>query len=125
MKKRAKQRTAAEWAGLVRAWEASGESAREFTAQRKLALSTFWWWRSRLRRVAQVSAKGSEARKRERRSPSRRATGFAEIRVVSRAPEASVQGRVELRGASGWVVSVTGRVDPAVLEDVLRVASRC
>jgi len=125
MKKRAKRRTAAEWAGLVRAWEASGESAREFTAQRKLALSSFWWWRSRLRRVAQVSTKSSEGRERARRSPSRRATGFAEIRVVSRAKEASPEGRVELRGASGWVVCVMGRVDPAVLEDVLRVASRC
>lgn len=42
--------TAAEWAGVVREWRASGEKARDFAARRKLNAKSLVWWSSELRR---------------------------------------------------------------------------
>lgn len=36
------------WAKLVGDWERSGHSQREFCRRRRLALSTFQWWRRKL-----------------------------------------------------------------------------
>lgn len=38
------------WTKQVGQWERSGQSQRVFCAKRALALSTFQWWRSKLRR---------------------------------------------------------------------------
>jgi hypothetical protein len=39
------------WKKCVGQWERSGQSQREFCAKRGLALSTFQWWRAKLRRA--------------------------------------------------------------------------
>jgi hypothetical protein len=39
------------WKRRVEAWERSGLSQRQFCAKRGLALSTFQWWRAKLRRA--------------------------------------------------------------------------
>jgi hypothetical protein len=45
------------WKKRVGQWERSGQSQRGFCAKRGLALSTFQWWRAKLRRAeAQASA---------------------------------------------------------------------
>lgn len=40
----------AQWKKRIGQWERSGQSQRMFCAKRDLALSTFQWWRSKLRR---------------------------------------------------------------------------
>jgi hypothetical protein len=46
------------WEKRIDAWEHSGQSQRVFCAKRGLALSTFQWWRAKLRqgKVASSSA---------------------------------------------------------------------
>jgi len=39
------------WKKRVGQWGRSGQSQREFCAKRGLALSTFQWWRAKLRRA--------------------------------------------------------------------------
>jgi hypothetical protein len=39
------------WEKRIGAWERSGQSQRVFCAKRGLALSTFQWWRAKLRRA--------------------------------------------------------------------------
>jgi len=39
------------WKKSIDAWKRSGSSQREFCAKRGLALSTFQWWRAKLRRA--------------------------------------------------------------------------
>ena len=39
------------WAKHVADWQGSGQSQRVFCAERRLALSSFQWWRARLRRA--------------------------------------------------------------------------
>lgn len=41
----------AQWKKRIGQWERSGQSQRGFCAKRGLALSTFQWWRSKLRRA--------------------------------------------------------------------------
>lgn len=38
------------WKERIEQWERSGLSQRKFCEERKLAVSTFQWWRSKLRR---------------------------------------------------------------------------
>jgi hypothetical protein len=44
------RRSAREWRVLMRAFARSGETRTQFCARHAVALSTFDWWRSRLRR---------------------------------------------------------------------------
>jgi len=46
----------ARWAKHVADWQRSGQSQREFCAERRLALSSFRWWRARLRRAGAPKA---------------------------------------------------------------------
>lgn len=43
------RRSASDWCALMRAYLRSGETRKQFCARRGLALSTFDWWRRRLR----------------------------------------------------------------------------
>ena len=45
------KRSEAQWRALVSAFEKSGTSRRAFCARHAVALSTFDWWRKRLRAV--------------------------------------------------------------------------
>jgi hypothetical protein len=40
------------WSKCIGQWERSGQSQRAFCAGQGLALSTFQWWRTRLKRAA-------------------------------------------------------------------------
>jgi hypothetical protein len=40
------------WEHRIAQWERSGRTQREFCREQRLALSTFQWWRARLRRQA-------------------------------------------------------------------------
>jgi hypothetical protein len=44
------RRSASEWRALLGAFARSGETRTQFCARHAVALSTFDWWRSRLRR---------------------------------------------------------------------------
>jgi hypothetical protein len=44
------RRNKADWAGLIREFEASSESAARFAAKLGVAEATLKWWQSRLRR---------------------------------------------------------------------------
>lgn len=70
----------AEWKKRIGQWERSGQSQRVFCVKRGLALSTFQWWRSKLRR--------SEA--------SRAATTFLPLELNA-APAGAAAIEVELR----------------------------
>jgi hypothetical protein len=50
----ARRRNAQEWAQRLQQFEASGQQAKEFCRGQGLALSTFSYWRRRLRRKAEV-----------------------------------------------------------------------
>lgn len=47
-----KQNRARIWQAHIRQWERSGLSQRRYCKERGLALSTFQWWRSRLKKSA-------------------------------------------------------------------------
>jgi len=51
-----RRRTSAEWERVVRQWERSGLSAREFAARRGLVARTLVWWRWRLRRDGEAAS---------------------------------------------------------------------
>lgn len=70
----------AEWKKRVGQWERSGQSQRVFCAKRGLALSTFQWWRSKLRRS----------------EPQRPATAFLPLELNA-APAGAAAIEVELR----------------------------
>ena len=55
------RRSREEWKCLVRKWESSSETAREFCARHDLKLSTFQWWRWRLRDALGPPGEKSEA----------------------------------------------------------------
>ena len=48
--------TRADWKKRISQWERSGQSQRAFCAERSVALSTFQWWRRKLRRSEGLQA---------------------------------------------------------------------
>lgn len=44
------------WQERIAQWERSGRTQRAYCKERRLALSTFQWWRARLRQTAQAAA---------------------------------------------------------------------
>lgn len=62
--------SAAKWAELVAAWEASGRSARSFAEERGVAEATLRWWKSELARRAQHEPPRRSPRPRPPRAPS-------------------------------------------------------
>lgn len=90
--------TESEWRRRVQAWRASGESATQFAARAGYNARTLTWWSSRLRAKA---------------SPPVRF-----VRVV--APETPASpATVDVVLASGRVVRVGPRLDPALLRGVI------
>jgi hypothetical protein len=47
------------WKKRIAEWERSGQSQRVFCSERDLALSTFQWWRTKLRRAQAQEAAAS------------------------------------------------------------------
>ncbi|MHB1528606.1 MAG: IS66 family insertion sequence element accessory protein TnpA [Acidiferrobacteraceae bacterium] len=50
------RRSASEWRALIRAFSQSSETRTQFCERHGVALSTFAWWRSRLRRESSARA---------------------------------------------------------------------
>jgi hypothetical protein len=93
------RKSAAEWAELVSAWEASGVSADVFASEHGIAGKTLRWWKSELAKRAR-----DEGRRRpRRRSPLMAASSVALARVVRSGAEHSAA-----IGARGGVAVVVG-----------------
>ena len=82
------RRSASEWRALVRAFSRSGVTRKQYCARHGVAISTFDWWRSRLRREPSTPTLSSA-------SPS--SALFVEL-----TPEEKPVGAV----ASGWDVEL-------------------
>lgn len=117
MTNRRARRPASEWAELVAEWRASGQTQREFAAERGLSASTLASWCRKLR-------DGGQRRKRRRRETRR----FTEVRVLEPASidtPASLSSVVQVTTPSGFVVRVSGQVDPLTLRALLEGLSAC
>ncbi len=55
------RRSESEWRTLIRAFSRSGETRTQFCERHGVALSTFSWWRSRLRRESSARAVSNTA----------------------------------------------------------------
>lgn len=53
------RRSASEWRALIRAFSRGDATRKQFCARHGVALSTFDWWRSRLRRELSQTAPGT------------------------------------------------------------------
>lgn len=116
------RRSAAEWKGVLRQWERSGTTLREFAARVGIPLSTLMWWRWRLSKAQRSRCKG----KRAARPVSTKQTELVPLRVVQlvTAPGAAgAETAVELV-AAGAAVRVRSGFDTDTLERVLMVLSR-
>lgn len=109
--------SAAKWAELVAAWEASGESAVSFSSEHGVAESSLRWWRTELARRARKEA--------ARRSPGpngRPASAVAIARVVREGEEGPtvVPAREHVAIVVGRVRIVVERgFDRQLLRDVV------
>ena len=112
----AKRRSAKEWSRLVKRWQRSGLSCKEFAAAEGVARSTLSWWKWRL---------GTEAGSAERATRSRRRRAAAEaVRVVevAVAPAAPRQeAPVELVLGEDVVVRLRRGFDAETLREVVAV----
>lgn len=99
------ERRVPEMRSALAAFERSGLSQRAFCCNAGLALSTFTYWRRRLRQVKPVSSKG-----------------FVEIEVVSEQPNA---GAVTLELPGGVRAIVTSSASEDLICRLLRAAQSC
>jgi hypothetical protein len=53
--RQARRRSAKEWAGLVRKWQRSGQTAARFSARHGLRAASLVWWRWRLKRGGETA----------------------------------------------------------------------
>lgn len=111
----AKVRSEKEWARLVRRWEQSGQSCKEFAAEEGLAWSTLSWWKWRLRSKRQgAQPRKSKATERPVEAP---AVRVVEVVPATRAPD----GAVELVLSDDVVVRVRRGFDVETLRQVIAV----
>jgi transposase-like protein len=121
MTKKRDRRPASEWEKLISAWRASGESQRAFAEAHGVSASTLASWARKLEASA-----GKVRRLRERRSTaSRPADTFSEVRVRPAPGRAATPPVVEVTTPSGYVLRMTGDVDPASLHALLEEVARC
>ena len=100
---------AGEMRRLLRRWERSGLTLREFAQQRGIALSTLSWWRRVLRGASEEAGKGVAAEK---------AVVFTEVLQPANAKR--MPAVVEVVVPSGHVVRVPAGADTATLQRVLQ-----
>ena len=89
------RRSASEWRALIRAFSRGDATRKQFCARHGVALSTFDWWRSRLRRELSQTAPGT--------TPSQSRAMFVEL-----APEQPTHSTRQRRTGmlnSNWVVA--------------------
>jgi transposase len=104
--------TRAEWADRVERWERSGLSIEAFAVRERIKPKQLGWWRWKLR--SSPSAPLAPA-------PTLR---LLPVRVVGEATRPAGSGvALEIALPNGRVVRVPPGFDPAMLEDVLSIAS--
>jgi transposase len=104
--------TRAEWAGRVERWEKSGLDAETFAARERIKAKQLTWWRWKL---------GSSRPASSAPPPELR---FLPVRVVDGAARPASSGvPLEIALPNGRVVRVPPGFDPAMLADVLSIAS--
>lgn len=99
------------WAARIETWRQSGKSQREFCEERGIPLSTFQWWRKRLR----------EQTEQDREDP-----GFVEVALR---PRQSLQGGSTVASpvvvaVGSYRVEIAGAFDSTTLETILDVLER-
>ena len=102
---RAERRTPAQWADLVKEWEASGQSQRGFCAGRGIGQSTFRYWRRRLQGETSSDAEISGAR-------------LVPVRVCAQGPSPGDSG-LRLVLGNGLRIEVAPGFDAATLQRVV------
>ena len=105
---RGERRTREEWAALVEAYEASGESQRGFCAARAIGQSSLRYWRRRLRDDEESA-----------RSPAR----LIPVKVLSDPPASGGSGVTVVTGA-GVRIEVARDFDAPTLARVLASVQR-
>jgi hypothetical protein len=103
------RRSRAQWRALVSAYEASGQSQREFCAQHEVSVSGLRHWQGRLAVDGGSDGRGLLAQEAPRWVP---------VRVLEAAPAGS---GVVVVGAGGVRVEVSAGFDGATFERVLAV----
>ncbi len=111
-KQRRRRFSDAERQEIVRAWQASGESAAAYSARNGLGKSNLWRW-------ARMVDGPELADRRRTREPARSA--FAAVRVVDPANTRGAEGVLacELEGRSGLVVRIYRGCDEVLLRAVV------
>ena len=107
------------WAGLVRRWRRSGQTAHEFAESAGVNAGTLAHWAWRLGREApRLGASGGRPRAGRVRS-GRRAARFVEL-IVDGRPE----GGFVLELGDGWRLQIPAGFDAAALGRLLTVVAR-
>jgi transposase len=92
------------WGRVLREWDASGLSVRDFCDWRKIPESQFWWWRRRLAgEFETVLAEPGPA--------------FMPVTIVE--PPASASAAIDIRLTSGHRLRVRAGCDRKLLTDVI------
>lgn len=120
------------WQELIKRWQQSGETVREFCRSAKVKESAFYWWK---RRLARPRVRGGEDRRAEpsvppkkpveaRTSPAgqvrQEAARFLPIQVVMDQAHEAGSG-VEVHWDNGWRVRLQRGFDRQTLADALSV----
>jgi transposase-like protein len=104
-----RRHSAQEWAQWMRLFTQSGQKTREFCREKGLALSTFSYWRRRLRE----GARGPEA-----------AASLVEVRACERGQVAAVDATVRITVSGGVCLEVREGTDATWLAAVIGALSR-
>jgi transposase-like protein len=118
MKKKRDRRPASEWQELVSAWRTSGESQRVFAEVHGVSASTLASWVRKLR--------GASGKRRRRRAhESAPVAAFSEVQVSPASRLATPPPVIQVTTPTGYVLRMTGEVDPASLRVLLDEVARC
>lgn len=90
-----KRKTAQEWSDLVRRWQRSGETARDFGARQGVSPGQLSWWRWHLKR-----------------GPKAKPAAVATSRALVKAPPSPVLEFLPVRLSAATVIEATCRDEP-------------
>lgn len=123
-----KRKTAQEWSDLVRRWQRSGETARDFGARQGVNPGQLSWWRWHLKLGPKAKVAGGASSKALVKAPPSPVLEFLPVRLSAAATviEASCRDDpphgLEVVLTNGRVVRVPGLGDAAQLVWVLAAA---
>jgi hypothetical protein len=109
----------ARWSDLVRAWRASGMTARAFGRERKISDSSLRWWAAQLEKRTGAAAPAPPRGSSRSSSPSPASIAIA--RVVRPGEPLPAEDDAMIAVVVGQVrIAVRRGFDPSVLRDVVR-----